>query len=212
MKEIRVKFPCGELNLEGAYHFPEDRAPFPAVVVCHPHPLYGGSMDNNVVHAVCQALCQKGIAALRFNTRGTGGSDGAFGGGISELEDVRAAISLATSGEGVDSKRIGIAAYSFGAIVSFSTTIPENVQAVAAISPPLAMVSLDGLGSYRQPKLLVSGGGDDFTPEQTFKSFFKSLPLPKECEVIPEADHFWSGYEEQLGQRVASFFDSAIGD
>jgi len=212
MNQVYVTFPCGELTLEGIYHIPQGPGPFPAVVVCHPHPLYGGSMDNNVVYAVCQALCEMGIAALRFNTRGTGKSEGNFGGGIAEAEDVKAAISFAASREGVDPKRIGIAAYSFGAIVSFSATIPEEVQAVAAISPPLAMAPLEGLKSYCGPKLLVSGGGDNFTPEQAFAGFCQGLPAPKEYEVTPGADHFWWGYEEQLGQRVASFFASAIGD
>jgi len=211
MKENYVTFPCGELTLEGVYHIPEGQGPFPAVVVCHPHPLYGGSMDNNVVYAVCQALCERGIAALRFNTRGTGRSEGNFGGGVAEAEDVIAAISFAASGEEVDTKRIGIAAYSFGAIVSFSTTISEEVQAVAAISPPLAMAPLDGLISYSRPKLLVSGGGDNFTPEQAFEGFCQGLPEPKECELFPGADHFWWGYEEEVGERVASFFASAIG-
>ena len=204
--------PCGELSLEGIYHLPEGVGPFPAVVVCHPHPLYGGNMDNNVVLAVCQALQESGIAALRFNTRGTGRSEGTFGGGVAEAEDVRAAISFAASVEQVDPKRIGIAAYSFGAIVSFSATPPEEVKAVAAISPPLAMAPLDGLKSYHGPKLLVTGSGDNFTPEQAFDSFCQSLPAPTKCEVIPEADHFWWGYEEELGEKVASFLARAITD
>jgi alpha/beta superfamily hydrolase len=211
MTKNHVTFPCGGLSLEGIYHLPEGMGPFPAVVVCHPHPLYGGSMDNNVVYAVCQALCQKGIAALRFNTRGTGRSEGTFDGGIAEAEDVKAAISFAASREQVDPRRIGIAAYSFGAIVSFSSTIPDEVQSVAAISPPLAMTPLDGLKAYNRPKLLVSGGGDNFTSEQAFEGFCQGLSEPKECEVIPGADHFWWGYEEEVGERVASFFASAIG-
>jgi hypothetical protein len=212
MKQIYVTFPCGELTLEGTYHMPEGVGPFPAVAVCHPHPLYGGSMDNNVVCAVCQALEARGIAALRFNTRGTGRSEGTFGGGVAEVEDVKAAIFFAASSEQVDPKRIGIAAYSFGAIISFSATPPEDVRAVAAISPPLVMAPLDGLKSYYGPKLLVSGDGDNFAPEQAFEGFCQSLPAPKEWEVIPGADHFWWGYEEEVGERVASFFAGAIGD
>ena len=74
------------------------------------------------------------------------------------------------------------------------------------------MAPLEGLKSYCRPKLLVSGSGDNFTSEQAFEGFCKGLPAPKKCEVIPGADHFWGGYEETLGQRVASFFASAIGD
>ena len=110
----------------------------------------------------------------------------------------------------MDPKRIGIAAYSFGVIISFSATPQEEVQAVAAISPPVARAPLEGLKSYYRPKLLVLGSEDDIIREQAFRDFCQSLPEPKEYEVIPGADHFWSGYEEQLGQRVALFFMNAF--
>jgi dienelactone hydrolase len=106
----------------------------------------------------------------------------------------------------VDGKRVGICGYSFGAIVAFSAALPDGVQAVVAISPPLTMASLDGLEGFARPKLLVSGGRDSFISEEAFHGFCQSLPAPKECEVVPEADHFWWGSEEQLAQRVASFF------
>ena len=67
MKQERVTFPSGELSLEGVCHLPEGEGPFPGVVVCHPHPSYGGNMDSFVVIAVCRALCDAGIAGLRFN-------------------------------------------------------------------------------------------------------------------------------------------------
>ena len=94
MKSRRVRFPCGQLTLEGVLHEVESPSPVPAVVICHPHPLYGGDMDNNVVVAVAMGLARDGIAALRFNFRGTGDSDGAFGGGIGEREDVSAALAF----------------------------------------------------------------------------------------------------------------------
>lgn len=210
MKQIHLTFPCGELTLEGICHLPQGSGPVAAVVVCHPHPLMGGNMSNNVVLAVCRALCHKGIAAFRFNTRGVGRGQGMFGGGVAEQEDVKAAISFIASLEQIDPESIGIAGYSFGAIPSFSTTPPEAIQAVAAISPPLSMARLEGLKSYSKPKLIVSGSEDDFTSQQDFQSFGESLPEPKQCQVIPGADHFWWGYAEQVGERVASFFASAL--
>lgn len=210
MKEVYVTFPCGELSLEGVCHLPEGSGTFAAVVVCHPHPLYGGSMDNNVVLAVCHALCEKGIAAFRFNTRGVGQSEGFFGEGIDEQEDVKAAISFVASMEQIEPKGIGIAGYSFGAIPSFCATPAEEVQAVAAISPPLSMAPLEGLKNYSKPKLIISGSRDDFTPVQDLQRFGEELPEPKQYEVIPGADHFWWRYEDQVGERVASFFANAL--
>ncbi|MBE9502064.1 MAG: dienelactone hydrolase family protein [Chloroflexi bacterium] len=206
MKLIQVTFPCGQLTLEGVLHLPSGSAPFACVVVCHPHPLYGGDMDSNVVVAVCYALCEKGIAALRFNFRGAGGSEGSFGGGIAEREDVKAAISFVASREEVDLERIGLCGYSFGAIPSFLGALSEQIQAVAAISPPLALSPFYGLKECSKPKLLISGSEDNFTPSQTFEAFFESLPKPKEREVIAGADHFWWGHEHEVGEVVSSFF------
>lgn len=213
MKQVRVTFPCDELSLEGVCHLPDGSGPFPAVVVCHPHPRYGGTMDNNVVLAVCQALCQRGIMALRFNFRGVGRSEGTLGGGVGEPDDVIAAVSFVAAMEQVDSKRVGLAGYSAGAIASFSTMPQdERIQAIAAISPPVSFAILEGFKTFPKPKLIVSGSRDDFTPIEDFERFGESLCEPKEREVIPGADHFWWGYEEHVGERVASFFASALKD
>ncbi|MBE0415435.1 MAG: dienelactone hydrolase family protein [Dehalococcoidia bacterium] len=211
MKQIRVTFPCGELSLEGVCHLPEGRGPFPAVIVCHPHPLYGGNMDSYVVVAVCRALCENGIISFRFNFRGVGRSEGTLGGGVGEPDDVRAAVSFVASMEQVDSKRIGLCGYSAGVIAPFSTMPQdERVQAIAAISPPVSFGLLEGFKAFPKPKLVISGSRDDFTPLQDLRRFVESLPEPKECEVIPGADHFWGGYEQRVGERVASFFVSAL--
>ena len=102
MKE-RVKFHCDELSLEGILDVPGGIGPFPAVIVCHPHPLYGGSMDNNVVDSICEALAQASLISLKFNFRGVGRSEGEFSQGIGEQEDVAAAISFITTVKEVDS-------------------------------------------------------------------------------------------------------------
>ena len=210
MNETHVTFPCGELPLEGMFHIPQGQGPFPAVVVCHPHPLYGGNMDNNVVVAVCIALCQEGIAALRFNFRSVGRSGGTVE-GVGETEDVKAAISFAASTGQVDEERIGVCGYSAGTIAAFAQKpLDERIEAAAAISPPLAMASLDGMMAFPKPKLIITGSRDDFTPVEDFQRFCDSLPEPKEHEVIAGADHFWLGYEGQVGERVASFFANAL--
>ena len=207
MKETRVNFPSGELFLEGILTIPEGAGPFPAVIVCHPHPLYGGSMDNNVVYSLSETLTQASLASFKFNFRGVGGSQGEFGQGIGEQEDVEAAISFISTVKEVDAKRIGLAGYSAGA--GFALPVGFNdarITALAAVSPPLPMFEFDFLKSCPKPKLLISGSRDDFIPADQFLEFCQNLPEPKEYESIEGADHFWWGYESSLAAKVTAFF------
>jgi alpha/beta superfamily hydrolase len=211
MKKTRVSFSSGSLILEGILAIPEGVGPFQAVIVCHPHPLYGGNMDNNVIHSVFETLTQASLASFKFNFRGVGGSQGEFGRGIGEQEDVEAAISFISTVKEVDSKRIGLAGYSAGA--GFALPIGSRdarIKALAAVSPPLSMFDFDFLKSCPKPKLLISGSRDDFSPADQFLEFCQNLPDPKECESIEGADHFWWGYESGLAARVAAFFTKAL--
>jgi len=211
MKERTVTFLSDELCLEGILTAPGPTTPFPAVVVCHPHPHYGGSMNNNVVCAVSEALTQASLASLRFNFRGVGDSQGEFGHGITEREDVKAAISYARTVTEIDSERIGLAGYSAGA--GFALPIASNderIKAVAAISLPLFMFDLDPLRNCTKPKFLIAGSKDDLIPTRQFFEFCQGLPEPKEYESIEGADHFWRGHERALAVRVAAFFSRTL--
>ena len=211
MKQIRVSFPTGELLLEGILAIPEGAGPFPAVIVCHPHPLYGGSMDNNVVYSLSETLTQASLASFRFNFRGVGESQGEFGQGIGEQEDVKAAISFISTVKEVDSKRIGIVGYSAGAGFAFPIGFNDTrIKALAAVSPPLNMFDFDFLKSCPRPKLLISGSRDDLIPVDQFLEFCQNLPEPKECESIEGADHFWWGYESRLAAKVTAFFTKVL--
>ena len=207
MKETRVSFPSGGFFLEGILAIPEGAGPFPAVIVCHPHPLYGGSMDNNVVCNLSETLTQASLASFKFNFRGVGGSQGEFGQGIGEREDVKAAISFISKVEEVDSKKIGLAGYSAGAGFALPVGFKDaRIKALAAISPPFAMFDFDFLKGCHKPKLLISGSKDDLIPTDQFLEFCQNLPEPKECESIQGADHFWWGYESSLAAKVTAFF------
>ena len=139
MTSTRARFPCGDITLEGEWHFPQGNGPFPAVVVCHPHPLFGGDMLNNVVVAICQALSRQSIAAFRFNFRGVGNSGGAFGRGIAEQEDVKAALAFVLSNPDIDAGRIGLVGYSFGASVALPVALQdERLGLLALVSPALS--------------------------------------------------------------------------
>jgi hypothetical protein len=207
MKEIRASFLSGELLLEGILATPQGAGPFPAVIVCHPHPLYGGSMDNNVVCALSETLTQVSFASFRFNFRGVGRSQGEFGQGIGEQADVEAAISFVSKLEEVDRNRIGLAGYSAGAGFALPVAADDaRIRALAAVSPPLNMFDFEFLKSCPKPKFLISGDKDDLISAEQFLEFCGNLPEPKECETIEGADHFWSAYESHLAARVTTFF------
>jgi alpha/beta superfamily hydrolase len=211
MKRIRVSFSSGRLVLEGILAIPEGAGPFPAVIVCHPHPLYGGSMDNNVVNSLSETLTQASLASLKFNFRGVGGSQGEFGQGIGEQEDVEAAISFVSTVKEVDSKRIGLAGYSAGAGFALPVGFNDDrIRALAAVSPPIPMFDFDFLKSCPKPKLLISGSRDNLISINQFLEFCQNLPEPKECESIEGADHFWWGYESRLAAKVAAFFTKVL--
>jgi alpha/beta superfamily hydrolase len=211
MKKTRISFPSGGLSLEGILAIPRGAGPSPAVIVCHPHPLYGGSMDNNVVYSLSEALTQASFVSFKFNFRGVGGSQGGFSRGIGEREDVEAAISFLCTVKEVDSKRIGLAGYSAGAGFALPVGFDDaRIKALAAVSPPLSLFDFGSLKSCLKPKLLVLGSKDDFIPTGQFLEFCRNLPEPKEYESIEGADHFWWGYESSLAAKVVAFFTKVL--
>jgi alpha/beta superfamily hydrolase len=211
MQKQRITIPSGDLKLESVLCLPDSDGPFPCVVVCHPHPLYGGSMDNNVVDAVCDALVEASIAAFKFNFRGVGRSQGRYDDGRGEGEDAKNAIEYVSTLKEVDATRIGLCGYSAGAAFSLpACRSDERVKAIAAISPPLEMFDFTFLTDCDKPLFLASGSDDDFTPADRFISFCGELNETSEQELVAGADHFWCGYEPRLAERVTSFFKSKM--
>ena len=164
-------------------------------------------MANNTVLAICDALAQMSVAAFRFNFRGVGKSEGSFGESIAEQEDVKAALACALSMPDIDPGRIGLAGYSFGADVALPVAIADKrVSLLALVSPALSDSHWEQLKGYTRPKFLIIGNNDFVIPLPQFQKHIIDVPEPKHWQVISGADHFWLGYEEELGKKVARFF------
>src|SRR5579872_6831057 len=118
MKEESVNIPSGNLKLEALIAKPPGVVTSRGAVVCHPHPLYGGSMYNNVVEAILDALWKRNFATLRFNFRGVGASEGEHSGGLGEVDDAKAAMQFLLTQQGIANDRAVVAGYSFGAAMA----------------------------------------------------------------------------------------------
>jgi uncharacterized protein len=201
MSESRITFPCGDLTLEGLLTLPDGGAPG-AAVVCHPHPMYGGSMDNNVVEAVLEALWQRQFATLRFNFRGVGDSEGEYDGREGELDDVRAAVAFVAGKAGL--KSVMLAGYSFGASVSFRAGLTDPaMDRLVLVALPVALMTDPG-DSSSKPVLLVSGDRDSYSPVESLRALARNLGGRARLEILAGADHFFGGYEARLSALIGA--------
>lgn len=211
-KSKRVTFPAsgGGPLLEGVLHAPDSSSPCPSAVVCHPHPLMGGAMDNAVVVAVCRALTERGWAALRFNFRGAGGSDGDFDEGRGEMEDVAGAVDFLCERAEVDAGRLAVVGYSFGAEVGLRHAARDpRVNWLAGIALIQRFYDDPFLDDDPRPKLFVAGERDSWAPAEPLREYVARLRPPKSLRLIPHAGHSLAGREGDVAALVADFLTSS---
>jgi alpha/beta superfamily hydrolase len=208
LRHTSISVRSGKLDLEGVVTSPafiKDTAP--GVVVCHPHPLYGGDMDNPVVAAISHSLALSGIVSLRFNFRGVGGSQGSFDSGKGEARDLEAAMNFLVHWPGVDKGKIGAAGYSFGAMVLMSV-LPSCAKArsFAIVSPPSGAMDHPLKFKVKSPTLFVVGEDDTQVRTHTIRERVAGLKGDVRFHLVPRANHFWRGREGEVAAIVSQFF------
>ena len=209
MPSRNVTFSSDGLSLEGVFHLPAKGGPFPAVVVCHPHPRFGGSMDNNVVLAACHGLQNCGIAALRFNFRGVEGSEGTSAEGDGEVSDAAHALEYLKGLEETDDSRLGILGYSFGASITMEAVAQEAsdvVRAMSVIACPAPALNNPQVQELTIPKLLLAGDMDHVVPADKFDALALRFAEPIEVHRLSGGDHFLRGHEQEISEVVGDFF------
>jgi alpha/beta superfamily hydrolase len=211
IKETRLFFTSkGEeaIRLEGVFHHPGGRN-HPAAVICHPHSLYGGSMDVSLVVSIARTLAERGLIALRFNFRGVGRSEGTFGEGLGELNDVAGAVDFLLREEAVDQGKLYLVGYPFGACVGLHHADHDpRICGVVAIGLPLRQLEDGFLSTYTRPKLFIVGENDSVCPPDVLRRFVEGLLPPKEVRILRGTDHFLMGWEKEVAQAVADFIAS----
>jgi len=189
-----------------------------AAVVCHPHPLFGGTLHNKVVFHTMKALNGFGFPVLRFNFRGTGLSQGEHDQGIGEVADVRAALDWLDAEYHLP---LLFAGFSFGAAVGLRAACADSrVRAVIGVGTPVGPVAaeaeeprvytFDFMQDCAKPKLFVSGARDQFGPRAKLETLFASVPEPKKLVLIEGADHFFEGRLRELREAIEAWVKERV--
>jgi alpha/beta superfamily hydrolase len=184
-----------------------------AAVVCHPHPLYGGTLHNKVVFHAMKALHSFGFPVLRFNFRGTGLSEGEHAHGIAEVEDVRTALDWL---EHEYTLPIIFAGFSFGAAVGLRAACPDpRVAVLIGLGLPVTPVDdrvydFQFLESCAKPKLFVSGTRDQFGPLGKLESLVNTFSEPKRLVRIEAADHFFEGRLREMRAAIEQWLPEVM--
>lgn len=190
------------VTLEGRLARPDEARG--AVVICHPHPLYGGDMENPVVVRAAEVCASAGLAALRFNFRGVGGSTGTHDGGAGERDDVRAALAAArTAAPGL----LALAGYSFGASVAARVAAATpDLHGLCLVAPPLAAMPdlAAGLPAFAGPLHVIAGSGDEYCPATALERLAGELPRAR-VTTVAGGGHFFFGKLYPLGEAVAAW-------
>ena len=175
--------------------------PRAAALVCHPHPLHGGTMHNKVVHRVASVLHARGAATLRFNFRGVGRSAGRFDRGEGELEDARAALGwLRARLPGVP---VIVAGFSFGSWVAARLAgLEPAVGTLVLVGPPVAAADFSVLRALTVPKLVVQGSRDEVCPPADLEAALPGWAPPRLLRMVEGAGHFFDRRLRELGEAV----------
>lgn len=199
---VSITGPAGVL--EALLEAPEQVAVARIAVICHPHPLHHGSMHNKVVHTVSRAMLDLGAAALRFNFRGVGASDGRYDEGIGEADDAIAACAWLR--ERYPGAALTLAGFSFGAAVACRAALAVRPQALITIAPPVSRARklLEG----RLPNtrwLVIQGDADGVVPSHEVSDWAAELGGAVELLLLPGVDHFFHGNLTQLRQTIVEW-------
>jgi uncharacterized protein len=180
-------------------------------LVCHPHPLYGGTMHNKVVFRAAKAALHLGLPTLRFNFRGAGKSAGTFTGGNGEREDVRAAVDyLAAHFPGLPVCLMG---FSFGSWVGLAVGATDaRVSTLVGLGVPVNISDFDFLRGVRKPKLILQGTRDEFGSVAQVSELYDSLAEPKQIHWIQDADHFFAGQLDAVQEALRQFLQPLVAD
>jgi alpha/beta superfamily hydrolase len=188
-ESLSLHGPAGKL--EALLEQPAELSGNSVAVLCHPHPQHQGTMHNKVVHTLARAMNDLGMPALRFNFRGIGASEGRYGEGIGEIDDVIAVAEYAR--ERWPDSELWLAGFSFGAVVSVRAALQLSPAQLISIAPAVNILGRDLSTTPRSPWLIVQGEADEVVPAGEVRDWVATLSPRPELVLLPEVDHFFHG-------------------
>jgi uncharacterized protein len=203
-ERVRIAGPAGEI--EALVETPAEETAAGGArfgVVCHPHPLYGGTLDNKVVHTVARAFVELGVPGIRFNFRGVGASAGAYDEGRGETDDALAVIAYGR--ERWPGASLWLGGFSFGGAVAVRAAAKAGPELLVTVAPGITRVPMAGVDSPACPWLIVQGDADDvIEPAAVLDWAGRQSPAPT-VRLLPGAGHFFHGRLHELRQIVVDF-------
>lgn len=185
-------------------------APQFAALVCHPHPLFGGTMHNKVVYQVAKTLDRAGLPVLRFNFRGSGLSTGTHDRGIGEQDDVRTALDF-LAGEFPGAPLL-LAGFSFGAWVGLRVGCADKrVARLIALGTPVNSSDFSFLRNCAKPKLFLHGENDEHGGVGKVRGLVASLPGKNQLVVVDQTDHFFAGKLDEVDRAITDWLSKPTG-
>ena len=204
-EKLAIPGPAGQL--ESIYESPATAEVSGAAVVLHPHPQHGGTMHNKVAHTLARSFVRSGFGVLRFNFRGTEGSEGSYDNGIGELDDARAAIAwLRARHPGVP---FWLAGFSFGAAIAVRAAVETEVDGLISVAPAIYRFANNLEGQPACRWLIVQGDEDELVEIDETVEWVDSLEPGPELLVMEGAEHFFHGRLNDLREAVMDFVADA---
>jgi alpha/beta superfamily hydrolase len=211
-QSLILQGPAGDL--EARLDFPpagsgkDPAAPASCAVVCHPHPLFGGTLTNKVVHTLARTFNDVGMPSLRFNFRGVGASAGTHDGGPGEVQDAQAVVRYCR--QRWPQARLWLAGFSFGAAVAIRASLEAEPVGLVAVAPAVDRMDL-GAVSPRCPWLVLLGDADDVVAPQRMLEWAQGLRPQPTIQVLAGAGHYFHGRLPELHDAVAAFLNQRPG-
>lgn len=202
-EELVLNGPVG--NLQAIFERPSGGKPMGGAVVCHPHPQHGGAMQNKVTHTLARAFVSCGLAALRFNFRGVGKSDGEFAEGHGELLDALAAAKALR--DRIGSGPLWFAGFSFGAAIAIQAAQEVPTQGLISVAPAISRVSQNRRPQPGCPWLILQGERDELVPLDDTLAWVNVLDPGPELQIFPDTGHFFHGKLVALRAAVTAFVE-----
>jgi len=200
-EKIWLPGPTGKL--EAIVEVPADTDPVAAAVVCHPHPQHGGTMHNKVAHTLARSFVRSGFATLRFNFRGTEGSEGEYDEGVGELDDALGAIAWMKQRH--EDLPFWLGGFSFGAAIAVRAAIVSRVSGLISVAPAVYRFAGNLDSQPDCPWLVIQGDEDELVEVDQTIEWVNSLEPGPELLVLPGAEHFFHGRLNDLRAAISEF-------